>query len=1479
MKKTLSILCAVAMLLCIIPMFGAAAATTPSGAINVEFNDSNWTGDTAQITNGAFYAPANANTVTLTSTNTYNLGTDFSVTSYFRPMSSSANHAGEYCSMTVGAIELREYMNANTVEADRSYTLRLYVNGTEVGSYELGKYGDTSTKGQKANHYFTVAKQGDTVKVLIDNVTTAITATASGLDFSNMSLKFKLTGNWSNYRMVKGCVIVPNYNDHAQNSDVNYPDDSLIIVDRTNPDDANAVITYLNTRYEIPQGTANDLVEYNLPGTYFESDIWQAVPMISQEMIDRGIVEGGESCQATMSFVTSSDGSLSFLGTDCGGLWRSLDGGHHWTISGIGLDAAGARGIAIDPMNKNHVIIVGGNTGNARSNGIFVTYNAAGQCEWEKVLGPAEISGTDVCIATHNDYRIQIMYDLASYDAALGYCTTAYWSVENKTITRDSVTYNQAAMWKTTDGGNTWQKLENAVGTIYVDGVAQESSAFLAEGEVASVTSGGKTYLYVSNANGFYISTDGGKNWTKRDIIANAIDVVESAVANHATGFDGYIWASGDTCMYVSTDFGNTWTVKNGLNYPQPHASNGGVVDGIAVSSLDPDNIYLTWRQTNGNGYYSNDGGLTWFVSAQNKSEAWQPVTGVSPFGYWSNTNANSIFVIANGVWKSVDGGKTIKWNNSGHNSILIAGSWDFNVNNPNLISVSSQDYNGGFSTDGGKTWTYLEWEGKSWGGFTYGSYMLNEQHIIACNSDSWGGVRYLWITHDGGKTFENTEIIVEGRQGGLGALGHDNIAFMGEWRTDDYGYTWTEMVANPAIGSTGCNGVIDIDPVTGTLFGKNGTKVVYSIDNGLTWKQIANAPAGCGDLDYNSENGTLYVTSGGNLYYGKIDFNNNNNTLTRIAYNSNARTFASSVAVDPNNPEVVYVADDCSIVETSYDDYGHIYRSLDGGKTWTVLTRRVGDGRDACPDGGTSAGTINVNPVTGELFASTSCMGMWKIAAPAQWYLNSIATESGEAADIPEAVLGSKVNAEILALTEKRGEITYTPKQVDLETVTTSSNVEGNFLKVPNGVTIFTGDTIKIAENAHTKFTMPNGEQTTLMNTTTVKSEWNKSGQVCSGYEGAHTFTEPGIYSLYTINSASNNTGGYCLVTFEVKDPTGLTVISTEAELMAIANNLSGTYVLANDIAVTSAWTSIGTSTAPFTGIIYGNGYTVSGLSKALIGTNNGIISSITVNGTVTNNGSSKGIIADVNAGTISHVMVTGEILSTLGGAIAGNNSGTIEQCVTTAAISGTTGAIAGRNSGTVTDVYYLGSRVLGTGSIASPNTAYAITETTDYANLDAKWNVTADGPAVATKKAYSMADLVAALGDYYVSGKYVHLDNPNVDAAAILALYDADANVEIIGKNGEVKSSGKLVSGDTIRLTYDGSTFSLIFVIKGDINLNGSIDSLGALIIKSTILNTFTPEKIVKQAADIDCNSTVNSYDYLLYKQSLLGIEKLWK
>ena len=56
-------------------------------------------------------------------------------------------------------------------------------------------------------------------------------------------------------------------------------------------------------------------------------------------------------------------------------------------------------------------------------------------------------------------------------------------------------------------------------------------------------------------------------------------------------------------------------------------------------------------------------------------------------------------------------------------------------------------------------------------------------------------------------------------------------------------------------------------------------------------------------------------------------------------------------------------------------------------------------------------------------------------------------------------------------------------------------------------------------------------------------------------------------------------------------------TKIRTEEQLKAIANNLSGKYVLENDITLSGdEWTPIGTSDHPFTGTLDGKGFTIKG-------------------------------------------------------------------------------------------------------------------------------------------------------------------------------------------------------------------------------------------------------------------------------------------
>lgn len=163
-------------------------------------------------------------------------------------------------------------------------------------------------------------------------------------------------------------------------------------------------------------------------------------------------------------------------------------------------------------------------------------------------------------------------------------------------------------------------------------------------------------------------------------------------------------------------------------------------------------------------------------------------------------------------------------------------------------------------------------------------------------------------------------------------------------------------------------------------------------------------------------------------------------------------------------------------------------------------------------------------------------------------------------------------------------------------------------------------------------------------------------------------------------------------------------TEISTEAQLKAIANNLSGTYVLTQDITLSGdEWTPIGTSDHPFTGKLDGQGHTIDGLTvgngvqnqtnnnKAFFGFTNGA----TVENIAFTNAVVKGyeqaaiVVAQATSSTLNNIYVSGVVTGRDHvGTIAGDARGTtgnrtqITNCVSTAAALSTEhqgGGIAG--------------------------------------------------------------------------------------------------------------------------------------------------------------------------------------------------------
>jgi photosystem II stability/assembly factor-like uncharacterized protein len=311
-------------------------------------------------------------------------------------------------------------------------------------------------------------------------------------------------------------------------------------------------------------------------------------------------------------------------------------------------------------------------------------------------------------------------------------------------------------VWKTMDGGNTWDPLfeKQAVSSIGAIAVSDSDPNVIYAGTGEACIRGN-----ISHGDGVYKSTDAGKTWTNvglrdtrhiGDVIIHPTDpnTVYIAALGHAYGpntergvfrtrdggktwekvlylddrtgaieivFDpknphvlfAAMWEGWRTPwtlnsggakdgLYRSSDEGTTWKRIEGNGMPEGPL--GRIA--VSVSGADSNVVYALIEAKKGGLYRSDDGGEHWaYINADHRfrQRAWY-FTHV-----WADPKSVGTVYIANtGLYHSSDGGKTferLQAPHGDHHALWI------DPNNPSRM-INGNDGGATVSVDGGKNWT-----------------------------------------------------------------------------------------------------------------------------------------------------------------------------------------------------------------------------------------------------------------------------------------------------------------------------------------------------------------------------------------------------------------------------------------------------------------------------------------------------------------------------------------------------------------------------------------------------------------------------------------------------------------------------------------------------------------------------------------------------------------------------------------------------
>ncbi|WP_422107803.1 VPS10 domain-containing protein [Winogradskyella sp.] len=502
---------------------------------------------------------------------------------------------------------------------------------------------------------------------------------------------------------------------------------------------------------------------------------------------------------------------------------------------------------------------------------------------------------------------------------------------------------NSEGLFSRTEVGD-WEEM----GPTYWDatsgwnpGVGRITSIAVEEGNLNHIIAGGET-------GGVWKSTDGGSTWAVLTDNLSNIDVYALAIdpSDNMT----YYWGSTGGSVFKSTNGGSTWALHSNLP--------GGTVNKILIHPTNPLKMYAS---TQGSGLYKSiDGGLSW-------SSIYFVATGTGYDFEFKPGDPSTIYASGSAFYVSTNDGLSFSQINGSGSDQFSSGPKMIGVSadNPNVVYVleASGSLYGGFyvSNDSGASFTKIDHGGKNFFGYdsngldalgqaprdmdiTVNPNDANDVHIAGINT---------WRSTDGGTNFSITSQWIPGNAAGSGIgychadvdimlfagsgpdarllVGTDGGIFRAENPTNVNANYYTDLTPGMGIRQFYRIGVSQTDPVIVTGGSQdNGTSTLREDGN---WTDWLGADGMESFVDKNNP-AIMYGTSQfGSLY--KTEYNFFGSNLLGIAQpegkgGQNNWNWVVPFEQDPIDQNTVYVA------------YDEVYKSVDGGTSWSSISPNV---------------------------------------------------------------------------------------------------------------------------------------------------------------------------------------------------------------------------------------------------------------------------------------------------------------------------------------------------------------------------------------------------------------------------------------------------------------------------------------------------------------------------------------------------------